>query len=65
MWKKYDLQVTLSTAHPAKFKDTVFDLLDNKQFITDKVHNIMKLEEDMIILDNDIDVVKKFITDNI
>ena len=63
--KKYDLQVTLSTAHPAKFKDTVFDLIDNEKFITDKVHNIMKLEEDMIILDNDIDIVKNFITENI
>jgi threonine synthase len=63
--KKYDLKVTLSTAHPAKFKDTVFNLLNNDKFITDKVHNIMKLDEDMIILENSVDAVKTFITENI
>ncbi len=62
---KFDLRVTLSTAHPAKFKDTVFDLIHNEKFITDKVHNIMKLDEEMIILENDIDVVKNFITENV
>ena len=62
---KYDIKVTLSTAHPAKFKDTVFNLLNNETFITDKVHNIMKLGEDMIILDNSVDAVKNFITENI
>ena len=62
---KYDIKVTLSTAHPAKFKDTVFNLLNNETFITDKVHNIMKLSEDMIILDNSVDAVKNFITENI
>ena len=63
--KKYDLKVTLSTAHPAKFKDTVFNLLGNEKFITDKVHNIMELEEDMIIIENSADAVKTFITENI
>ena len=63
--KKYDLKVTLSTAHPAKFKDTVFNLLGNEKFITDKVHNIMELEEDMIIIENSADAVKTFIMENI
>lgn len=63
--KKYDLKVTLSTAHPAKFKDTVFNLLGDKKFITDKVHNIMELEEDMIIIENSADAVKTFIMENI
>ena len=63
--KKYDLKVTLSTAHPAKFKDTVSNLLNDERFITNKVHNIMKLDEDMTILENDVDVVKNFITENI
>ena len=59
------LQVTLSTAHPAKFKDTVSNLLNNEKFITDKVHNIMELEEDMIIIENSADAVKTFIMENI
>ena len=62
---KYDIKVTLSTAHPAKFKDTVSNLLNDERFITNKVHNIMKLDEDMTILENDVDVVKNFITENI
>jgi len=63
--KKYDLKVTLSTAHPAKFKDTVSNLLNNEKFITDKVHNIMELEEDMTIIENSADAVKTFIMENI
>ena len=63
--KRYDLKMNLSTAHPAKFKDTVLNLLNNEKFITDKVHNIMKLDEDMIIIENSSDAVKTFIMENI
>jgi len=63
--KEYDIMITLSTAHPAKFKDTVSNLLHNEEFITKKVSNILKLDENMTILDNDIDVVRNFITGNI
>ena len=59
------IQVILSTAHPAKFKDTVVSLLNNDNFVTEKVKNIMKMKEDMIILDNDATMVKKLLMDNI
>ncbi len=62
---KYDLKVVLSTAHPAKFKDTVSSLLDNDIFVTAKVKNIMNMKEDMIILDNDVTMIKKLLADNI
>ena len=63
--KDYDLKVILSTAHPAKFKDTVSNLLNSDDFVTDKVKNIMSMKEDMIILDNDVNIVKKLLMDNI
>ena len=40
---EYDLQIILSTAHPAKFKDTVVNLLKNDNFVTDKVKSIMNM----------------------
>ena len=61
----YDLKITLATAHPAKFKDTVSGILNNDLFITDKVKSIMNMKEDMIILDNDVTIVKEFLMDNI
>ena len=48
-----------------KFKDTVSNLLNSDFFVTDKVKNIMKMKEDMIILDNDVSMVKKLLMDNI
>ena len=63
--KDYDLKVILSTAHPAKFKDTVSNLLNSDDFVTDKVKNIMSMKEDMIILDNDVTIVKKLLMDYI
>ena len=62
---EYDLKVILSTAHPAKFKDTIYDLLNNNSFITDKVKSLMNMKEDMIILDNDVNIVKDLLKDNI
>ncbi len=61
----YDLKITLATAHPAKFKDTVSSILNNDIFITDKVKSIMNMKEDMIILNNDVTMVKQFLMDNI
>ena len=45
-----------------KFNDRI---LHNEEFITNKVHDILELDENMIILDNDVDIVKEFITENI
>ena len=62
---EYNLQVILSTAHPAKFKDTVMNLLNNDNFVTDKVKSIMNMKEEMIILENDVNMVKKLLMEQI
>tara|TARA_B100001013_G_scaffold211628_1_gene128726 strand:+ start:101 stop:730 length:630 start_codon:yes stop_codon:yes gene_type:complete len=61
----YDLYVTLSTAHPAKFKDTVSNIVKNESYIPAKINDILNLEEKMIVLENDMLSVKNFITKNI
>jgi threonine synthase len=61
----YDLYVTLSTAHPAKFKDAVSNIVKNESYIPAKIKDILNLEEKMIILENDMLSVKHFITKNI
>ena len=60
----YDLSITLSTAHPAKFKDTVTKLINNESFITEKVKKLMHSDEQMIILENNATVVQDFISSN-
>ncbi len=47
-----DILVTLSTAHPAKFKETVSNIISTDSFVTDKVKELDTLEESMIIVDN-------------
>ena len=59
------MQIILSTAHPAKFKDTVMNLLKNDNFVTDKVKSIMNMKEEMIILENDVNMVKKLLKEQI
>jgi threonine synthase len=61
----YDLYITLSTAHPAKFKDTVSSIVKNESYIPAKINNILNLDEEMIVLENDMLSVKNFITKNI
>ena len=63
--EEYDLNIILSTAHPAKFKDTVVNLLDNDNFVTEKVKSIMNMKEEMIILDNDVNMVKELLREHI
>ena len=63
--KKYqssdDILVTLATAHPAKFKETVSRIISNNSFITDKVRDLDKLKENMIIVDNNSKDIKSII----
>ncbi len=61
----YDVIVSLATAHPAKFKDTVRKVIENEDFVPDKVKNMMTLEDKLVILDNDVVAVKEFIKENI
>jgi threonine synthase len=60
----YDVIITLSTAHPAKFKETVSSAINNTSFIPKKIEKMMNFDENLIILDNDVQLVKNFINDN-
>ena len=53
---KYDFSITLSTAHPAKFKDTVSDIIN--KFVPVHITNMMKKDDNLVILDNNIDIIK-------
>ncbi|MAR78504.1 MAG: threonine synthase [Gammaproteobacteria bacterium] len=61
----YNNIVTLSTAHPAKFKDTVVDIINNDNFVTKKIHDIINRDEKMTILENDVSSVQKFINTSV
>ena len=61
----YNNNVTLSTAHPAKFKDTVVDIINNDNFVTKKIHDIINRDEKMTILENDVSSVQKFINTSV
>ena len=56
-----DILVTLSTAHPAKFKETVSNIISTDSFITDKVKELDTLEESMIVVENSIKAIKDII----
>ena len=56
-----DILVTLSTAHPAKFKETVSSIISTDSFVTDKVKELEALEESMIIVENDVSAIRDII----
>ena len=41
------------------------NLLNNDNFVTDKVKSIMNMKEEMIILENDVNMVKKLLMEQI
>ena len=55
----------MSTAHPAKFKDTVVDIIKNDDFVTKKIHDIINRDEKMTILENDVSSVQQFINTSV
>ena len=57
--------ITLSTAHPSKFKDTVTAITKDETYIPNKVKNLFNLDEKLVILRNDKNLVKDFILENI
>ena len=61
----FDIKVTLATAHPAKFNDTVSEIVGSDDFIPLKVRDMMELDDNYVILDNDVMMVKKFLEDKI
>ena len=60
-----DILVTLSTAHPAKFKETVSKIISNDSFITEKVRNLDTMEENMMIANNNVEEIKSIINKRI
>ena len=60
-----DILVTLSTAHPAKFKETVSDIISTDAFVTEKVKKLDTLEESMMIVENSSKAVKDIINQRI
>ena len=60
-----DILVTLSTAHPAKFKETVSKIISTDSFVTDKVKNLDSLEESMIIIENSASAVRDIIDERV
>ena len=60
-----DILVTLSTAHPAKFKETVSEIISDNSFITDKVKSLDTLEEYMIVANKNANDIKKLIDNHV
>tara|TARA_Y100000389_G_scaffold205061_1_gene262587 strand:- start:3324 stop:4724 length:1401 start_codon:yes stop_codon:yes gene_type:complete len=60
-----DILITLSTAHPAKFKETVSEIISNDNFVTDKVRMLDTMEETMIIANNNVKEIKDIINQKI
>ena len=63
--EEFDIKVFLATAHPAKFNDTVSEIIGNKDFIPLKVKDMMELDDNYVILENDVMIIKKFLEDKI
>lgn len=61
----HDINITLSTAHPAKFKDTVSDIIKNNDFVPNHIVDMMKKDDNFSILDNNTDTVKNYLLKNI
>ena len=62
---EFDIKVFLATAHPAKFNNTVSDIIGNDDFIPPKVKSMMELDDNYVILENNAIMVKKFLEDKI
>ncbi len=63
--EEFDIKVSLATAHPAKFNNTVSEIIGNDDFIPSKVKSMMELDDNYVILENDVIMVKKFLEDKI
>ncbi len=60
-----DILVTLSTAHPAKFKETVSNIISTDSFVTDKVKKLDTLDESMIVAENSAIHIKDIIDERV
>lgn len=65
--KNYDGEfvVTLATAHPAKFPEAVIDAGAPKPTLPNFLKGLMKAKEKFEVIENDLDLVKEFISKKI
>ena len=63
--EEFYIKVFLATAHPAKFNDTVSEIIGNNDYIPLKVKSMMELDDYYVILENDVMMIKKFLEDKI
>ena len=63
--EEFDIKITLATAHPAKFNDTVSEIIGNDSFMPSRVKSMMELDDHYVILENDAIIIKKFLEDKI
>ncbi|MEC6997093.1 MAG: threonine synthase [Pseudomonadota bacterium] len=61
---KNDISVTLATAHPAKFSDSVTHAININPKLPLRYKNIYKLNEKFKVIDNDYSKIKKYIFNN-
>ena len=59
-----DIVVTLSTAHPSKFSNSVNTILGFQPDLPQGFENILKLEEKYEVINNSYNLVKDFILKN-
>ena len=60
-----DILVTLATAHPAKFKETVSGIISTDSFVTEKVKKLDTLEETMLVAENSTSTIKEIINERV
>ena len=61
---KNDISVTLATAHPAKFSDSVTHAININPKLPLRYKNIYKLNEKFKVIDNDYSKIKNYIFNN-
>jgi threonine synthase len=59
-----EFRVCLETAHPAKFRDEIKSILNIELGLPDSLHKIESRTEEYISLENNYDLLKKFIIQN-
>lgn len=60
-----ELVVTLATAHPSKFPEAVVEAGLPKPSLPKSLSNLLQREEKFTILENDLELVKKFISERV
>ena len=59
VWASYAIaNISLACAHPAKFKNAIFDAINQEPTVPKELKNIFAKEEKMIILENNKKLVK-------